>query len=169
MINRRRKERAYATINSPNFWAKVDNRGDCWQWTGGLNTSGYGQMHVPGGGGVKVLAYHVTYIAFMADIKDGQEIDHRCGNRACVNPSHLRAVTKKQNQENRRSARRDNRSSGLLGATWCEPMNKWRARVQHDGKGYSGGYFECKFEAAEAARQLRNRLYTHNDWDRRAA
>jgi hypothetical protein len=37
------------------------------------------------------------------------------------------------------------------------------------GQRYYAGYFSNVEEAAEAAKALRNRVFTHNDADRRAA
>lgn len=30
------------------FWAKVDKTGDCWEWTGGRSSEGYGTIKVDG-------------------------------------------------------------------------------------------------------------------------
>jgi len=153
----------------PRFWEKVDKTDTCWLWTGGLNTGGYGQFHVPGGGGRKMLAHRATYYATVGAVPPGKELDHRCGVRRCCNPAHLRALTRKENQEHRRGPRKDNKSSGVLGVTWSAVAGKWRVRIQHNKVSYWGGYFDCLEEAERAAIALRNEHFTYNDMDRLAA
>ena len=57
-------------------------------------TTGYGQYFASG----KVQSAHrVAYQLFKGPIPTGLEIDHLCRVRACVNPEHLEAVTRKVN------------------------------------------------------------------------
>ena len=78
------------------LWAKVDASGDCWEWTG-ARTSGYGHLRMSEG--VYRRAHRVVYERMVGPIPEGLTIDHRCRNKACVNPDHLEPVT---NQENLR-------------------------------------------------------------------
>lgn len=72
------------------FWEKVDKSGDCWTWTAYLKPDGYGFVKF---GGRCQQAHRVAYELLVGPIPDGLEIDHRCRNRACVNPAHLEPVT----------------------------------------------------------------------------
>lgn len=63
---------------------------ECKLWTGRLNSDGYGRS---GHSFVHRRAYEQTH----GPIPEGLEIDHLCGNRACFEPSHLEAVTRREN------------------------------------------------------------------------
>ncbi|WP_327368752.1 HNH endonuclease signature motif containing protein [Streptomyces sp. NBC_01217] len=67
--------------------------GHCHEWDAALNEKGYGTFHL----GRTVKAHRYAYTLAFGPIPTGLDIDHRCRNRACVRPSHLRAVTHRVN------------------------------------------------------------------------
>lgn len=74
------------------------NRDNCWLFAGYKNTIGYGQIFYTVDGKTKYqYAHRVSYETFNGPIPDGLAIDHLCSIRHCINPSHLEAVTLREN------------------------------------------------------------------------
>jgi len=147
------------------FWMKVEKGPGCWSWTGAIS-DGYGSF-AEGSKGRCHKAHRFAYEQLVGPIPDGMQLDHKCHNRSCVNPAHLRPVTHKQNMEHDSGAQR-NSTTGVLGV-YRSSKNRYQVGVGHNGQKLYGGSFKTLEEAAEAARQLRLSLFTHNDADRRTA
>lgn len=143
------------------FWTKVRKTAECWEWTGAIGGGGYGRFMRPEG--AVIMAHRYSFELHGGMLEEELDIDHICGNRLCVNPAHLRKVTRKQNLENMTVLRSDNKS-GYRGVS--KRRGRWTARVSHNKKVYVCGDFDTAEEAAEAVRLKRIELYTHNDRDR---
>lgn len=87
------------------FWPKVDrdgpvpdyapHLGPCWLWTASIRPNGYGQFK----GEDRVLSSHIwAYVDANGPVPEGLELDHLCRVRHCVRPSHLEAVTGRENR-----------------------------------------------------------------------
>jgi len=76
------------------FWAKVDQSGDCWLWTGSHQPNGYPKFHAAIGGG---YAHRASYVLNVGPIPEGVTIDHICNHPSCVRPDHLRLATQQEN------------------------------------------------------------------------
>lgn len=59
---------------------------ECWPWTGGSNSGGYG---VVSRNGKSAIATRETYKLFNGPIPPGKVIRHTCDNPPCCNPAHL--------------------------------------------------------------------------------
>ena len=80
------------------FLKRVVQDGECWIWTGGVFTNGYGQ--------VKSQTYGTVYAHQYAchhwnnsplPIEKGKCIKHSCDRKLCVNPAHLSYGTLQEN------------------------------------------------------------------------
>lgn len=77
------------------FWSKVliCPEHSCWEWLEGKQY-GYGVCYY------ERWPYRAHRIALMLSgvkIPEGMVVDHKCRNKGCVNPNHLRVVTPKVN------------------------------------------------------------------------
>lgn len=77
------------------FESKVLRTDNCWVWTGGTYPAGYGRFFPEPGRGVR--AHRFAYELWCGSIEDKFVIHHKCGNRICVRPDHLQAVSQHEN------------------------------------------------------------------------
>ena len=154
------------TPASERLWVRVEKTETCWNWTGCLDRKGYGIIgDKVGAQKVNVRVHRLAYSTLVGPLADEAQVDHRCHNRRCVNPAHLRTTTHKQNQENRVGARGDS-ATGVRGV--YANRGRWVAEVRHHGHKVYLGRFSTIAEAEAAATAKRNELFTHNDIDRMA-
>lgn len=147
------------------FWEKVNKTSSCWEWTAHRDKKGYGRFQLSKR--VSDRAHRVAYRIAKGDIPAGMQVDHQCRNKGCVNPSHLRLATNKENAENHGGARA-NSQSGIRGVSWYPRKNKWNAQVCHNWQQMNLGYFENIEDAAAAVLAKRLELFTRNEIDRAA-
>lgn len=70
----------------------------CWNWVGWNDGKGYGKIEIEGFGH---YIHIITYTLWHGDVPEGFEVDHKCLNRSCSNPEHLRPLTRQANMARR--------------------------------------------------------------------
>lgn len=75
------------------FWMKVNKTEGCWLWIGkSLQSGGYGYFHANGKG---TLAHRFSF-SLTNNLDDDSILHHTCKERLCVNPTHLKVISRKQ-------------------------------------------------------------------------
>lgn len=152
---------AWAT-DDERFWAKVDKSGTCWLWTG-AKLNGYGVFRIDGGA---QIAHRVSYKWAKGEIPEGVQLDHKCHNRSCINPDHLRFADHALNGQNRASANK-NSKSGVRGVYWNADRKGWFAAVTIAETVHREGPFEDVHAAERAAIGMRRELMPYSLMDQR--
>lgn len=80
------------------------NSDDCWDWLGGISSSGYANYRIPDGG-KQVGAHRLVYETLVGYIPSGLALDHLCRNKTCTNPKHLEPVTNAVNLRRGKTAK----------------------------------------------------------------
>lgn len=113
----------------------------CWPWLGGLDTEGYGQVQR---NHKKQKAHRWVWESMVGPLEPEILLDHKCHNRACVNPDHLRKVTAEQNVFNTRPRGGSSQYKGV----YRMPNGSWRAHITHRYKKYNLGCYRDEKQAA---------------------
>lgn len=109
--------------------------GPCWIWLGYRTIKGYGRIAIPPRG-TAAIVHRMMYILHFGDIADDREVDHICGVRYCVNPSHLRLATHSENLYNQKRSGRN--KSGFKGV--YKKGNRWVAQITKEKQLWLGTF-----------------------------
>lgn len=126
--------------------ARQRREGNCIVWTGAIGAGGYGAISIGG------RAHPVHRIAWELEnepIPKGMVVDHRCNNRACFKLSHLRVVTKKQND-----SRQEGKLDNPFGFRGVEKSGRgYAAKWRYEGRKYHKTLYSIPAAAVYVANQ----------------
>jgi hypothetical protein len=109
----------------------------CWLWDAYVSKDGYGRFGV---GRIAHEAHRISYKLFNGEIPKDMCVDHICKIRSCVNPNHLRLLTRSENSKNQINAN----------------SKKTHCKLGHDLT-FNYGRRYCKICQAEASKRYRKR------------
>ena len=139
---------AHKTYSDLKARTTITNSG-CWLWLGSKDRIGYGAVWHDS----KMYKVHrLMYQLSVGQIWHGLEIDHVCFQPSCINPQHLRTVTRKENCSHRKSRFRVTCKHGHPWTEASKLINRkghWICRICRDArvKAYNTLHPEKRMEA----------------------
>jgi hypothetical protein len=146
-------------------WYPPVPTGGCLLWPAGTIGGGYGCFRL----NYQLYTAHVVaYELANGPVPAGHVVDHiDCVSRRCIDHTHLRAATRKQNVENKHVLPAHN-TSGVMGVSWHKATGMWTARVCHGGR-VTAAYFRQIEDAEGWVLAKRIELFSFNEADRQKA
>lgn len=154
------------------FWSKVEKTSTCWIWHGSVTTSGYGQLKY---NGKRWRAYAFSFMLAGNTLPQGKELHHECGNRLCVRPDHLAALSHAEHLSLHKTLRQFCKRGHpwISGASRCQACYlagklKWRLANKEKMRAYLTVYYQNnkdKWQQQNIIRRLRRRITRSNQLD----
>jgi hypothetical protein len=112
------------------FWEKVRITDGCWEWTGTVDSKGYGMIG-SGIGTEEVRSHRQAYTWAYGDPREAV-VCHRCDNPLCVRPTHLFTGTQLDNLRDMTIKGRGRRGGAQGPKLTLEQVLELRARGQSE-------------------------------------
>jgi hypothetical protein len=125
-----------------------------------VNNNGYFRGRVSG----QYMMAHVACYALYHGVFPTLHIDHINGDRGDNRALNLRAVTQSENMRNTKISVRN--TSGVMGVRFV--ANRWRARINVDGREINLGRYKKKEDAISAREEALELYCFHENHGRRA-
>lgn len=114
----------------------TETKGECHVWTGFCGNNGYGYYRTAD---ANLLAHRMAFELLVGPIPAGHELHHICETPACVNPAHLKPVTRSEhwrigNSPSATRARQTHCKRGHIFSpenTYARPNGQRRCRKCH--------------------------------------
>lgn len=94
---------------------------------------------------------------FLVDCKKSQVVDHKNNNRLDNRKDNLKVVTRAKNNQNLSISKRN--TTGYRGVTFDKNANKYRVRININGKEKHIGLFQTLEEAVNRRKELEKEHY----------
>lgn len=99
------------------FRARIHFQDHCWIWGLTTNRNAPGRFVVAG----RVHSAHrVRWIDFFGEVPDDTVVHHVCGDRRCVNPGHLRAISYRESVRQGAVTKLDRAKVSVIRGLHCE-------------------------------------------------
>lgn len=108
--------------------------GGCWEWNFSLTDRGYARVAI---NGTQVRAHRYSFERHVRKLLPGEQVNHDCDNRKCINPMHLYAGTQPQNMSDAVARGRFSKLKGaehhfskltVKQAAWVRREYIWRSK-----------------------------------------
>lgn len=108
-----------------------------------------------------IYSHRIAWLISYGYIDDSMQIDHIDGNGGNNSLVNLRLVTENENAKNKSIP--SNNTSGCVGVSFLNREQKWRSRINFNGKEITLGLFINKDDAVKARKDAEKRYGYHEN------
>ena len=123
---------------------RIEPATGCWVWTQGSTGNGYPQISLSAICSTPIQVRRLVYVMQVGQISRGSVVVSTCGENGCINPAHLKLMTRKAlatrtiNQVNKRLTPESRRKAKIGHSEAWHPPALTTSRI--NGVGYGGNF-----------------------------